>query len=87
MLAPHTKFNYCPLLCHAAWEGISTLMAILAEFERDLVRERVRSGIAAYLRTGAKIRKATWTNSESRPIGSQGIADGGSRQFLSPNCA
>ncbi len=38
---------------------IANLMAILAEFERDLVRERVRSGIAAAKARGQKLGRQT----------------------------
>ena len=46
---------------------IASLMAALAEFERDLLRERVRSGIAA-ARKRRRVRSAAGSAPQSRPL-------------------
>ena len=38
---------------------IASVMAVLAEFERDLIRERIKSGIAAAKARGKKLGRQT----------------------------
>jgi DNA invertase Pin-like site-specific DNA recombinase len=46
---------------------IASLMAALAEFERDLLRERVRSGIAAARKRGV-VFEAAWSARQGGPF-------------------
>lgn len=58
---PHTVHNFVAVppseIVSTSCEGklIANIMACLAEFERDLVRERVRSGLAAAKARGQKL--------------------------------
>ena len=47
---------------------IASLMAALAEFERDLLRERVCSGIAAARERGVRVRPPTRTTDQGGPF-------------------
>lgn len=51
---------------------IASLMAALAEFERDLLRERVRSGIAAARKRGVVFGRRAGPADQSRSICTQG---------------
>lgn len=64
---------------------IATLMAGLAEFECDLLRERVRSGVTAAQARGCGVRPAPWTASKIRQVGAEGIGVGGRWAILPPN--
>ena len=46
---------------------IASLMAALAEFERDLLRERVRSGIAAARKRGVRFGRQHGSTPDRRP--------------------
>jgi putative DNA-invertase from lambdoid prophage Rac len=50
---------------------IASLMAALAEFERDLLRERVRSGIAAAQKRGVVFGRRPGSARQSRPFRAQ----------------
>ena len=50
---------------------IASLMSALAEFERDLLRERVRSGISGGSQAWRRIRSATRAANQSRPLRGQ----------------
>jgi len=51
---------------------IASLMAALAEFERDLLRERVRSGIAAAQKRGVVFGRRPRPARQSRPFRAHG---------------
>jgi len=50
---------------------IASLMSALAEFERDLLRERVRSGNSGGSQAWRRIRSATRAANQSRPLRGQ----------------
>jgi len=52
------------------------MMAALAEFEHDLLRERVRSGIAAARKRGVVFGRLAWPASKSGPFRSQSAQAG-----------
>jgi DNA invertase Pin-like site-specific DNA recombinase len=64
---------------------IASLMAALAEFERDLLRERVRSGIAAAAQTRRRVRSPTRPARKGRPFRTQSAEARRRRAVLSGN--
>jgi putative DNA-invertase from lambdoid prophage Rac len=64
-------------LASAAGRMMATVLAGIAEFERDLLRERVRSGLAA--------AQATRATAEVRPAGAQSAGAGCPGAQLSPD--
>ena len=60
----------------ASGKLMRTIMAGLAEFERDLIRDRVKSGLAAARARGVKLDPAT----RSAPIRQEGEAGAGHAQ-------
>ncbi len=60
-------------LSTASGKLMRTIMAGLAEFERDFIRERVKSGLAAARARGVKLGRQVWPT----PVGQEGQARAG----------
>lgn len=55
---------------------LATVLAGIAEFERDLLRERVRSGLAAARARGQGAGTQAWAKAQVGPAGTQGAGPG-----------
>lgn len=55
---------------------LATVLAGIAEFERDLLRERVRSGLAAARARGQGAGMQAWAKAQVGPAGTQGAGPG-----------
>src|SRR5215467_7724524 len=87
--APSTPCRRCRLaMCPSSPSQACNLMAALAEFERDFIRERIKSGIAAAKARGKRLdRQPRRRRSDRKATKALKLAEAGlSYRLIGPPC-